>query len=278
MAGKRRQPARSIKRTSSKKGRGGGGTGLIGTILGVFILAFVAGGISNGTIHIPGTDPDSPFKVPSISWPTLAPPTDTDAPPAPQAPQDPTAGPYTTALTQLGTLEVKGRAAKTGYTRDQFGTAWKDIDGNGCDTRNDILKRDLTNLTFKDTPKDCVVLTGVLEDKYTGKTINFMRGTDTSGAVQIDHVIALSNAWQTGAQQWDAATRERFANDPSNLIAVDGPTNGKKSDGDAATWLPPNKAYRCEYVRSQVAVKASYGLWVTSAEQSAMADVLKGCG
>ena len=176
----------------------------------------------------------------------------------------------------LDTLEVKGRAPKTGYARDEFGPAWKDVDGNGCRTRDDILARDLTDVTYKDGT--CQVLTGILDDPYTGQTINFVRGQDTSNAVAIDHVVALSDAWQKGAQQLSSERREQLANDPANLLAVDGPANSQKSDGDAATWLPANKAYRCTYVSKQVEVKSIYGLWVTQAEKDAINRVLDTCG
>ena len=187
------------------------------------------------------------------------------------------------ALTQLTELPIKGRAPKTGYDRDLFGQAWSDdvgVDGghNGCDTRNDILRRDLVDVEFKEGTRDCVVVSGVLHDVYTGVTIAFTRGQGTSEAVQIDHVVALSDAWQKGAQQLDPRTRADFANDPRNLQAVDGPTNQAKGDGDAATWLPPNRAYRCTYVARQVQVKAAYGLWVTQAEHDAMSEILAGCG
>ena len=181
------------------------------------------------------------------------------------------------AATTLASLPVKGRAPKTGYTREQFGPAWADIDRNGCDQRNDVLKRDMERETFKPGTHDCVVLTGTLADPYTGKKIAFTRGQGTSEAVQIDHVIALSNAWQTGAQQLDAATRKSLGNDPLNLMAVDGPTNQSKGDSDAATWLPPVKSYRCTYVARQVAVKAKYRLWVTPAERDAIIGILAGC-
>lgn len=181
------------------------------------------------------------------------------------------------AIAVLNSLTVKGRAPKTGYDRERFGPAWSDVDRNGCDTRNDILKRDMTEVTYKTGTNDCVVLTGVLADPYTGKTINFKRGKNTSSAVQIDHVIPLSLAWQTGAQQLDAENRKAFSNDPLNLLAVDGPSNGQKSDGDAATWLPANKDIRCEYVARQIAVRAKYGLWVTKPEKNAMTDILSGC-
>jgi hypothetical protein len=181
------------------------------------------------------------------------------------------------ALEVLATIPVKGRAPKTGYSRDQFGQAWADVDRNGCDTRNDILRRDLSGLALKPGTRDCVVLSGVLADPYTATLINFLRGGSTSAAVQIDHVVALSDAWQKGAQQLTAAQRLSFANDPLNLLAVDGPANQQKSDGDAATWLPPNKSYRCDYVARQISVKSSYGLWVTRAEHDAMARVLGDC-
>ncbi|MFC7588679.1 HNH endonuclease family protein [Nonomuraea antimicrobica] len=181
------------------------------------------------------------------------------------------------AREKLDGLAVKGRAPKTGFDRDKFGPAWSDVDRNGCDTRNDILKRDLVDETFKSGTKDCIVLTGTLHDPYSGKTIDFKRGQDTSTAVQIDHVIPLSDAWQKGAQQWSAAKRKEFANDPLNLMAVDGPLNGQKSDSDAATWLPPRKAYRCTYIARQIEVKAKYGVWVTSAEKTAMEGILGSC-
>jgi hypothetical protein len=177
----------------------------------------------------------------------------------------------------LATLPVKGRAPKTGYSREQFGPAWSDVDHNGCDTRNDMLRRDLTALALRPGTRDCVVLSGVLADPYTATAINFRRGNATSTAVQIDHVVALSDAWQKGAQKLSPAQRLSFANDPLNLLAVDGPANQSKSDGDAATWLPPNKSYRCNYVARQISVKSSYGLWVTQAEHDAMARVLADC-
>jgi len=195
----------------------------------------------------------------------------------------PAASPSVAAtLAKLDALPVKGRAPKTGYDRALFGQQWSDdvnVEGghNGCDTRNDILRRDLTDITVKPGTRGCVVLSGTLHDAYTGKTIPFVRGQGTSSAVQIDHVVALSDAWQKGAQQLSPERRADLANDPRNLQAVDGPTNQKKGAGDAATWLPPNKAYRCTYVSRQVDVKAEYGLWVTQAEKDAIIRVLSSC-
>jgi len=182
-----------------------------------------------------------------------------------------------TASSVLSSLPVKGRAPKTGYTRAQFGQTWADVDRNGCDTRNDMLKRDLTNITYKVKTRDCVVLTGVLLDRYSGETINFVRGNATSMEVQIDHVIALSNAWQTGAFKLTVLQRTALANDPMNLFAVKGRLNLQKSDGDAATWLPPLKSFRCAYIAQQIAVKAKYSLWVTAPEKEAMLRILTTC-
>jgi hypothetical protein len=182
----------------------------------------------------------------------------------------------------LDTLPVKGRAPKTGYSREQFGPAWSDdvnvpYGHNGCDTRNDILRRDLTDITLEPDTAGCVVAKGKLADPYAAMLITFVRGVDTSSAVQIDHVVALSDAWQKGAQKLTRERRTDFANDPLNLLAVDGPANEQKGDGDAATWLPPNKSYRCAYVARQIAVKRKYRLWVTGAEQAAMQRVLARC-
>ncbi|WP_214503904.1 DUF3761 domain-containing protein [Rhodococcoides kroppenstedtii] len=189
----------------------------------------------------------------------------------------------TAALIQLSTLEVKGRAPKTGYDRGKFGQAWSDdvtVDAghNGCDTRNDVLRRDLTSVVATAVSGGCTVTAGVLADPYTGTSVSFTRGQTSSSDVQIDHVVALSDAWQKGAQQLDATTLRNFANDPRNLQAVSGPINAAKSDGDAATWLPPNKAFRCTYVARQVEIKADYRLWVTDAERDAIAGILTDCG
>jgi hypothetical protein len=183
------------------------------------------------------------------------------------------AAPSDDALTVLNSLSVKGRAAKTGYTRAQF-THWSDLDRNGCDARNDTLKRDLTEVIYKAGTRDCKVISGLLLDPYSGKVITF---SSTKSTIDIDHVVALSNAWQTGAAYFDKTKRQQIANDPLNLLAVDFSLNRQKGDGDAATWLPPLKSYRCEYVARQIAVKAKYGLWVTQPEKSAIIKLLEKC-
>ncbi|MGL3198202.1 MULTISPECIES: HNH endonuclease family protein [Curtobacterium] len=179
------------------------------------------------------------------------------------------------SLRTLATLPVKGKAPATSYDRTaDFGTAWLDVDRNGCDTRDDVLARDLTHVVRQGP---CRVLTGTLVSPYTGGTIAFVRGQTTSTEVQVDHVVALENAWRTGAQQLSQTAREALANDPLNLFAVDQHSNAQKRSGDAATWLPAAKGFRCTYVGHQVTVKAKYHLWVTPAERDAMVRVLDRC-
>jgi hypothetical protein len=180
------------------------------------------------------------------------------------------------AAATLASLPVKGRAPATGYSRDKFGQRWADTDRDGCDQRNQVLARDLVDEQLRPGSR-CVVLSGRLADPYTGEVIEFRRGPETSDDVQIDHVVSLSNAWQTGAQQLTPAERERLANDLVNLQATSGPVNQAKGDADAATWLPPATEYRCRYVARQVTVKARYGLWVTRPERDAIARVLARC-
>lgn len=246
--------------------RGPGAVAWIARVLAGLLLLSPAACASPGTVPAAGLESSAPSTAAAAPTPTVPAAAPLDQGTAPDA-----------ALAVLATLPVKGRAPKTGYSRDQFGQTWADVDGNGCDTRNDMLRRDLSAIALKPGTRDCIVLSGVLGDPYTATFINFLRGTSTSTAVQIDHVVALSDAWQKGAQQLSADQRLAFANDPLNLLAVDGRTNLQKSDGDAATWLPPNKAFRCSYVARQISVKSRYALWVTAAERDAMARVLGDC-
>lgn len=176
------------------------------------------------------------------------------------------------AMQALEGLSIKGRAPKTDYTREQFGAGWMTV--QGCDTRNIILNRDMVETQIDET---CHVIAGMLHDPYTGKDIQFLRGSGTSDDVQIDHVVALSDAWQKGAQTLSRERRIELANDPLELLAVDGPANQQKSDGDAATWLPAYKPFRCQYVARQIAVKQKYNLWVTQAEYDAIKTILNTC-
>lgn len=179
---------------------------------------------------------------------------------------------FSSAKSELDKLEIKGRAPKTNYSRDQFGANWKVV--KGCDTRNIILNRDLTNVVVDEK---CNVVNGTLNDPYTGKIIQFIRGSGSSSDVQIDHVVALSDAWQKGAQQLTLNRRIDLANDPIELLAVSGAANLQKSDGDAATWLPSNKSFRCLYVTRQIAIKQKYSLWVTQSEHDAIDTILNKC-
>lgn len=278
---------------------GGSGIG------GIFAFMLVLGLILNAAGYNPDSKSSAAAASPAATFATASPSSmtsgspryTTSAPTSTPTSETPTVDPAVAraaiakttrsakpnaALAVLASLPVKGRAPNTGYDRHMFGQAWSDdvtVAGghNGCDTRNDILTRDLTGIRYKPGSHNCAVLTGTLHGPYTGRTIAFHRGIGSSNAVQIDHMVALSDAWQTGAQRLSADQRRNFANDPLNLVAVDGPTNESKGDGDAATWLPPNKAYRCTYVTRQVQVKAKYHLWVTSAEHDAIARILNNC-
>ncbi|KAB8290937.1 HNH endonuclease family protein [Bifidobacterium avesanii] len=181
------------------------------------------------------------------------------------------------AATTLDTLAVVDNPKPASqYDRDAFGFRKTDDDGDGCDVREAVLKRDMTDVTYTKAG-GCKVKTGVLDDPYTGATIHFTRGVKTSTAVQIDHVVALENAWKSGASTWDTARRYQFGNDMYNLLAVDGPANEDKGSASADAWLPENRAYQCPYVARQIGVKAKYGLSVTSEEKRAMKGVLHNC-
>ena len=175
------------------------------------------------------------------------------------------------AVEVLEELEVKGRAPKTGYKREEFYGGWPMVDG--CNLRQRILKRELGDTAVLD---GCTVVAGEFDEPYTGQHVVLKDKTEVA-KIQIDHVVALSDAWQKGAQYQDYETRNKLATDPLNLLAVDGKANQGKSDGDAATWLPPNKKFRCQYVARQVSVKYKYGLWVTEAEKDAISRVLQNC-
>lgn len=214
--------------------------------------------------------------VQSASPSTTTPAPSTTAPVTPSATPSPmpSAAPDPhTAVGVLAALPVGPRGAKTGYDRALFD--WRqDTDRNGCDTRNDVLRRDLTAITVTSESHGCVVTIGTLTSPYSGARLAFVRD---SSAVDVDHVVALSDAWQSGADALPGDQRVALANDPLNLLAVEHTLNQQKSDGDAATWLPPRTAYRCEYVARQIAVKAKYRLRVKPAEKTAMEHVLSAC-
>jgi hypothetical protein len=185
-----------------------------------------------------------------------------------------TAEDLATGRDDLRHLPVRGQAPSTGYSREQFGEAWADVDKNGCDTRDDVLARDL--VAERRENDDCTVLAGTLEEPYTGERESFVRGPD-SADVQIDHVVALADAWATGAQQWTSAKRLAFANDPANLLAVAGQANQDKGDGQPATWMPPNHAFWCQYAVQFAAVLRGYGLPVDAPSAAVLRDAAASC-
>jgi hypothetical protein len=247
-------------------------------LLGVLVVLWTIGQAANGPSDPGGSDPapassssSSAEQSPSPVAPTRA---HASTSPSVRTPTPAIAKPGT-ALAALEHLVVKGRAPMTGYAREEFGQAWLDADRNGCDTRNDVLGRDVVRRVYKPGTGGCVVLSGLLHDPYLGRDVRFERGANDE--VDIDHVVSLGNAWVTGAARVDIRTRAAFANDPLNLLAVDLHTNRSKGDGDAATWLPPYRPFRCAYVARQIAVKQKYRLWVTRPERAAMSRVLAGC-
>ena len=176
------------------------------------------------------------------------------------------------ATSILEKLEIKGRAPKTGYARTQFYKNWPTI--NGCSLRQLIIKREFGDTAVLD---GCNVISGSYTEPYTGVFKTFTERSQISSGIQIDHVVALSDAWQKGAQNLTSDERYNLATDPLNLIAANSQANQQKSDGDAATWLPSNKSFRCQYVARQISVKYKYHLWLSQAEHDTMADILKTC-
>ena len=217
------------------------------------------------------TLPSGPPTPPEASQDSTARPAPTNVPAAPTAGATASAA----ALVALASIPTKGRAPKTGYKRAEFGPAWKDTDKNGCDQRNDTLRRDLTAITVKPGTHGCLVLSGTLADPYTGEFVAFVRGGPSE--VDIDHLVPLSDAWQKGAQSWTQEKREQLANDPANLAASAASANQSKGDSDLATWLPANRGYWCAYAAGIVQVKASYGLWMTPAEHERARQILTDC-
>ncbi len=181
------------------------------------------------------------------------------------------------ARSELAALPQAELSPEVAYDRTaDFGRPWVDVDGNGCDTRNDVLRRDLADVRLLEAGNGCLVAAGTLADPYTGATILFSRSAAT--AVQIDHLIPLHAAWQLGAWRWTPARRLSFANDPRELIAVSGPANLDKGDALADRWRPPNKTIWCPYAIDSVGVHVDYALGVTAGERQALGDMLDRCG
>ncbi|HEY8589620.1 MAG TPA: HNH endonuclease family protein [Naasia sp.] len=232
---------------------------LLTLILLVAAAAWALGGLPTST---------EAFPLPSLPAPSV---------PAPSPTPVPSGVPDATLLATVQALPADEGLA-LGYERDAFGAGWKDPDRNGCDTRNDMLARDLSAVVFKDGTSQCVVLSGVLDDPYTGAIIEFRRGEGTSELVQIDHVVPLGWAWRHSAGAWTAEQRVAFANDPDNLLAVDGPANSSKSDSGPGEWLPPDASYHCDYARRFTAVLVEYGLGVGAADRAALEGLAVRCG
>lgn len=191
--------------------------------------------------------------------------------PVPEPEPEPASLPIPGSAHQLlGTLRVTTRSPRAKFDRVLFGSPWNDVDRNGCDTRSDILARDL----YAWTEDGCKITAGVLLDPYTGQPILYSHG---SSRVDIDHVVALGNGWRSGAAYWTASKREKFANDPLNLLAVSASANRAKGDANAATWLPLQAAFQCRYITLQIAVKSRYRLTITPEEKQTMETVLAQC-
>jgi len=254
----------------------------IATVVGVLIWSSILGlqprpGATSPTSAAPPAASGTPFPISTPS--TSAAPPSTEAPIAtPDA--TPTATPDSSAAAAAALLDqvpdIAGLSYGT-YYREQFGQAWYDEDRNGCDTRNDILGRDLIDVVTKEGTRDCKVLTGTLHDPYTGETISFVSGANTSILVQIDHIIPLSWAWRHGAEAWTFEQRQEFANDPVNLLATSGDVNQSKSDSGPSEWMPPLDAASCDYAKRWVDVLVTWGLRVGSADRAALEDALSTC-
>lgn len=182
-----------------------------------------------------------------------------------------------------GVAEIPARIRSHDYRRDAFGESWSDDTTapgghNGCDTRNDILDRDLSEKTYV-AIKRCptAVATGTLLDPYTSTVVAFTRGNQIGAAVQIDHIVPLALAWDLGARGWPEDLRSRFANDPANLLAVDGQANQDKGDKEPALWMPPNVAFHCQYAMQFIAVLRGYGLPVDAPSAPVLRDAAATC-
>jgi hypothetical protein len=178
----------------------------------------------------------------------------------------------TAGMPDLARLTVAPEGSGAGYRRSEFGHGWTDTDRNGCLTRDDILSRDLIEVSRRSR---CVVVAGVLTDPYTGQRVQFSKGRPDR--VQIDHIVALAEAWRSGADRWTPDLRVQFANDPLELLATAGAVNDGKGDQDAGTWSPADRHHACVYARRVLAVKVRYSLTVDRRERDALAEDVAGC-
>ncbi|MFG2574402.1 HNH endonuclease family protein [Streptomyces sp. NPDC048481] len=264
-------------RTETHTTRGGGSRRVLLAVTAVVTVASLTGGCKVTTAPADGGPSGS--AVPTAAAGRAVSPLDNADGTKPGLAAITSAADKAKARSLIEKVKTKGRGPKTGYARDKFGYAWMDsapggvpFAHNGCDSRNDLLKRDGEKVRFR-TGSDCVVTAMTLRDPYTGRTIEWTKAH--AAKVQIDHVMPLSYDWQMGAAHWTKDKREDIANDPLNLIPVDGPTNGAKSDSGPAAWLPPNKLIRCSYSVRVAQVSLKYDLPVTAADKETM---LEQCG
>ncbi|MGI5240086.1 HNH endonuclease family protein [Dactylosporangium sp. CA-139066] len=260
-------------------------------VLGAFLLGLLAAAWA-GTGRTTGSHPVAEVtEAPDLSGldgttPATTRPATTTTTPAAAMPTPPPAATPTTSVApakarvadlvaEVYQLPIVDAPVTAAYARDRFGPAWSDTDGNGCDTRNDVLRRDLQSVVTAPGDPACTVVGGVLTDPYGGSTVTFEKGV-TSDQVEIDHVVALADAWRSGASAWTDERRLQFANDPRELQATTVQQNRAKGDANAADWLPATG--RCAYVARQVEIKSAYGLSVTTAERDAFVATLTSCG
>ncbi len=239
-------------------------------VIALLVLAWLFSSCDNSSTPEPQPTTSATSPAPMLTAPTVSPTSDA-AIPSPEAPTPSVDAISPQALTVAQGLQVRGRAPDTDYSRDAFGSAWRDVDRNGCDTRNDILQRDFATTIFKPGTGDCKVIGGTWTDPYSNESYTF---DEAPSGAQIDHVVSLKNAWQMGADQWSDDMRVEFANDPLNLRVTIASLNQQKSDSNAASWLPPFKPGRCNFIATQVAVKAKWNLYVTESEKEVFVAIL----
>lgn len=239
-------------------------------VIALLVLAWLFSSCDNSSTPEPQPTTSATSPAPMLTAPTVSPTSDA-AIPSPEAPTPSVDAILPQALTVAQGLQVRGRAPDTDYSRDAFGSAWRDVDRNGCDTRNDILQRDFATTIFKPGTGDCKVIGGTWTDPYSNESYTF---DEAPSGAQIDHVVSLKNAWQMGADQWSDDMRVEFANDPLNLRVTIASLNQQKSDSNAASWLPPFKPGRCNFIATQVAVKAKWNLYVTESEKEVFVAIL----
>jgi hypothetical protein len=246
---------------------------MVAIVLAVLLLV-VAGAAIAGAL---GSRPATTAPAPASSGPTASapPPASPSATSSVEPSASPPADPAAVARAQLAGLAVVSGTSATPYRRAAFGDPWIDVDDNGCDTRNDILARDLLNPVFR--TGGCKVLSGILIDPYDGQRVDFVSGPTTSPLVQIDHVVALAWAWRHGAEDWTAQRRIAFANDPANLVAASEAMNQEKGADGPSRWLPPVRELRCGYVERWIGVLAVYRLGIDKADRAAADAVLRTC-